>query len=182
MTSARRSIRSASGPQRCAPCRSRITACGGSNRGCRSPIRCRPARRSCIARWTQTAAGLGADGPAWKRLMAPFERAGLPLVDGLLSPLSVPRHPVAMARFGLTGLRGATARRPPVRGRPGRGPLRRSRRPLDPASRPSADDGVRGHAGCLRAPRRLAVRRRRLAGDHRRAGRDPRRARRGGGV
>jgi phytoene dehydrogenase-like protein len=57
----------------------------------------------------ETAAGLSADGPAWKRLMAPFERAGMPLVDGLLSPLSVPRHPVAMARFGLTGLRGATA-------------------------------------------------------------------------
>ncbi len=57
----------------------------------------------------ETAAGLGADGPAWQRLMAPFERAGMPLVDGLLSPLSVPRHPVAMARFGLTGLRRATA-------------------------------------------------------------------------
>jgi phytoene dehydrogenase-like protein len=57
----------------------------------------------------ETAAGLGADGPGWKRLMAPFERAGMPLVDGLLSPLSVPRHPVALARFGLTGLRGATA-------------------------------------------------------------------------
>jgi phytoene dehydrogenase-like protein len=57
----------------------------------------------------ETAAGLGPDGAAWKRLMAPFERAGLPLVDALLSPLSVPRHPVAMARFGLTGLRGATA-------------------------------------------------------------------------
>ena len=57
----------------------------------------------------ETAAGLGPDGAAWKRLMAPFERGGLPLVDALLSPLSVPRHPVAMARFGLTGLRGATA-------------------------------------------------------------------------
>jgi phytoene dehydrogenase-like protein len=57
----------------------------------------------------ETAEGLGPDGPAWQRLMAPFERAGLPLVDGLLSPFSVPRHPVAMARFGLTGLRGATA-------------------------------------------------------------------------
>jgi phytoene dehydrogenase-like protein len=56
----------------------------------------------------ETAAGLGVDGPAWKRLMAPFERAGMPLVDALLSPLSVPRHPVAMARFGFTGLRGAT--------------------------------------------------------------------------
>jgi phytoene dehydrogenase-like protein len=57
----------------------------------------------------ETAAGLGPDGPAWQRLMAPFERGGLPLVDGLLSPFAVPRHPVAMARFGLTGLRGATA-------------------------------------------------------------------------
>jgi phytoene dehydrogenase-like protein len=57
----------------------------------------------------ETAAGLGPDGAAWKRLMAPFERAGMPLIDGLLAPLSVPRHPVAMARFGLSGLRGATA-------------------------------------------------------------------------
>ncbi len=39
----------------------------------------------------ETAAGLGPDGPAWQRLMAPFERAGLPLVDALLSPFSLPR-------------------------------------------------------------------------------------------
>ena len=57
-----------------------------------------------------TAAGLGVDGAAWRRLVAPFLSAGPPLVDSLLSPLSLPRHHlVDLARFGLTGLRGATS-------------------------------------------------------------------------
>ena len=55
-----------------------------------------------------TTAGLGADGAAYHRLMDPFVRAGLGLTDGLLAPLSVPpRHPVALARYGLVGIRSA---------------------------------------------------------------------------
>jgi len=56
-----------------------------------------------------TSDGLGAeDGPAYRRLMAPLEQAGLPLVDGLLSPLSMPpRPPIDLARFGLAGVRSA---------------------------------------------------------------------------
>ena len=55
-----------------------------------------------------TAAGLDGDGPAWSSLMAPFASAGFGLVDDLLSPLRVPRHPIAAARYGLVGLRPAT--------------------------------------------------------------------------
>ena len=54
-----------------------------------------------------TAAGLGEDGHAWKRLFGPFERDGLELVDGVMSALRVPRHPIRMARFGVTAMRSA---------------------------------------------------------------------------
>lgn len=53
-----------------------------------------------------TAVGLGADGDAWRRLMKPLVR-GLGPADDLLSLLSLPRHPVALAPFALTGLVGA---------------------------------------------------------------------------
>ena len=57
-----------------------------------------------------TAAGLGtADGRQYRGLFGPAVRAGFDLTDGLLSPLSVPpRHPVALARYGWTGIRPAT--------------------------------------------------------------------------
>lgn len=54
-----------------------------------------------------TSQRLGADGAAWTSLLGTVTRPGRDLVDGLLDPLSVPRHPVAMARFGLVGIRGA---------------------------------------------------------------------------
>ena len=54
-----------------------------------------------------TAAGLGVDGPAYRRLIAPLVRDWPILVQGLLRPLAVPRHPLALARFGLLGLRSA---------------------------------------------------------------------------
>lgn len=52
-----------------------------------------------------TAEALGStDGEAYRRLMGPLVDHGLDLVDALMSPLSVPpRHPVALARFGLVG-------------------------------------------------------------------------------
>lgn len=53
-----------------------------------------------------TARGLGDDGDAWRRLMAPLAR-GLGPTDDLLSLLSIPRHPVSLARFALPGLLGA---------------------------------------------------------------------------
>jgi phytoene dehydrogenase-like protein len=57
----------------------------------------------------ETAAALGPDRHAYRRLLEPLVRdAGLTL-PALLAPLrSVPRHPVAVARFGLAGLRPAS--------------------------------------------------------------------------
>jgi phytoene dehydrogenase-like protein len=57
----------------------------------------------------ETAQGLGADAGAYRRLFGPLVRdAGL-IVPTVLAPLrSVPRHPAAMARFGLTGLPSAS--------------------------------------------------------------------------
>jgi phytoene dehydrogenase-like protein len=56
-----------------------------------------------------TAAGLGDDGPAWRRLFGPlverFDRVG----GEILQPvLHVPRHPVDLVRFGLRALPPAT--------------------------------------------------------------------------
>ena len=55
----------------------------------------------------ETVAGLGVDGPAWRRLAAPFVDGGLGVVDDLLSPRDIPRHPLRLARFASTGGRGA---------------------------------------------------------------------------
>ena len=57
-----------------------------------------------------TADGLGADGAAYRKLVDPFVRSGFDLSDGLLSPLSVPpKHPIELARFGITGIRPASS-------------------------------------------------------------------------
>jgi phytoene dehydrogenase-like protein len=55
-----------------------------------------------------TADGLGADGAAYRRLFGPLVDAGFDLTDGLLSPFAIPpRHPLTLARYGFTGIRGA---------------------------------------------------------------------------
>jgi phytoene dehydrogenase-like protein len=52
-----------------------------------------------------TAEGLGADGPAYRRLMEPLVAEADAVTAAALAPLrSMPSHPVAMARFGLAGL------------------------------------------------------------------------------
>jgi phytoene dehydrogenase-like protein len=57
----------------------------------------------------ETAGGLGADGRAYRRLLAPLVRETPLTLPDILAPLrSVPGHPVAMARFGLDGLQPAT--------------------------------------------------------------------------
>lgn len=57
-----------------------------------------------------TAAGLGRDGPAWRDLFEPLADRFDELTGDVLAPLlRVPRHPLTMARFGLNGLRPATA-------------------------------------------------------------------------
>lgn len=53
----------------------------------------------------ETAQRLGADAAAYRRLFGPLVRDAEEIVPTVLAPLrSVPRHPVAMARFGLRGL------------------------------------------------------------------------------
>ncbi len=52
-----------------------------------------------------TAEGLGADGPRWRRLFRPLVDAADELGDELLGPVvHLPRHPIALARFGLPAL------------------------------------------------------------------------------
>ena len=105
--------------RRSASCRSRPTGCGGSSP--RSPLaHPLPGGAAAAAPVASTprppvSASTGRRGAGWWRRS---RRAGPPLVDSLLSPLSIPRrHLVALARFGLTGLRGATSHRPgPLRG------------------------------------------------------------------
>jgi phytoene dehydrogenase-like protein len=48
-----------------------------------------------------TAAGLGRDGAAYQRLVAPLVRGWEPMVEAILAPLRLPRHPLALARFGM---------------------------------------------------------------------------------
>jgi len=55
----------------------------------------------------ETAAGLGVDGAAYTRLMQPLVDAGDAIIEHILSPLSLPRHPVKLARFGLRGVQSA---------------------------------------------------------------------------
>jgi phytoene dehydrogenase-like protein len=56
-----------------------------------------------------TAEELGPDGAAYRRLLAPFVRGGFDLTDGLLSPFDLPpRHPIRLARYGITGIQSAT--------------------------------------------------------------------------
>ncbi len=54
-----------------------------------------------------TAEALGRDGHAYRRLFQPLVNHGSQVVDGVLSPLQVPRAPLVMARFGRSALRSA---------------------------------------------------------------------------
>jgi phytoene dehydrogenase-like protein len=56
----------------------------------------------------ETAATLGPDARAWRRTFGPLVRAADGLTPELLGPvIHLPRHPFALARFGLPGLRSA---------------------------------------------------------------------------
>jgi phytoene dehydrogenase-like protein len=58
----------------------------------------------------ETAAGLGADGPAWRRHFGPLAERFDAVVTDILRPiLHVPQHPVALARFGRPAVLPATA-------------------------------------------------------------------------
>lgn len=55
----------------------------------------------------ETARGLGADGPAWARLVTPFVERVHALLGDAMGPLGLPRHPFLLARFGLLAMRSA---------------------------------------------------------------------------
>jgi phytoene dehydrogenase-like protein len=55
----------------------------------------------------ETAAGLGDDGKAYRRLMGPLVENWEGIVADTLKPLRPPRHPLAMARFGLRAVQSA---------------------------------------------------------------------------
>ncbi|HEU4450979.1 MAG TPA: NAD(P)/FAD-dependent oxidoreductase [Gaiellaceae bacterium] len=55
----------------------------------------------------ETAASLGADAAAYRRLLGPFVRSADALLEGALAPPFPPRRPLALARLGLAGLRPA---------------------------------------------------------------------------
>jgi phytoene dehydrogenase-like protein len=53
----------------------------------------------------ETAGRLGVDGRAYRRLMEPLVRNAEAIIPSVMSPLlRVPEHPLAMARFGMTGV------------------------------------------------------------------------------
>lgn len=51
-----------------------------------------------------TVAALGTDGAAYRKLMAPLVARWPSIAGSILGPLSIPRHPLRMAAFGLQGL------------------------------------------------------------------------------
>lgn len=56
----------------------------------------------------ETVQGLGADGAAYRRLVAPFHEGFEDLLDEVLQPVvHLPRHPLLLARFGLFAIRSA---------------------------------------------------------------------------
>ncbi len=68
--------------------------------------------RSVIVRRSidETADSLGSDGPAYRSLVGPTVDAWDELLPSLLGPATrIPQHPLALARFGVVGLRSAAA-------------------------------------------------------------------------
>ncbi len=68
------------------------------------PARRRHGRGPRSARVDATAARLGPDAAAYQRLMDPLVARFDRLATDLLGPLRLPRHPLALARFGLLAL------------------------------------------------------------------------------
>ena len=67
---------------------------------------------AAVLEWSleKTAARLGSDGDAYRRLMKPLADHADALFGEILKPISLlPRHPFLMARFGLAALRSAMA-------------------------------------------------------------------------
>ncbi len=57
----------------------------------------------------RTAGALGDDGAAYRRLFGPLVESWPKIVDAVLGPLRWPRHPLALARFGIRALQPAAS-------------------------------------------------------------------------
>jgi phytoene dehydrogenase-like protein len=57
----------------------------------------------------ETARGLGPDEASYRRLVAPFLENPRGLLEDVLGPLGLPRHPLLLLRFGIKALRSAAA-------------------------------------------------------------------------
>ncbi|WP_235934733.1 phytoene desaturase family protein [Candidatus Laterigemmans baculatus] len=55
----------------------------------------------------ETAAGFGSDGESYRRLLKPLLAAADGILSQVLTPVQLPRHPLALARFGLRGMQSA---------------------------------------------------------------------------
>jgi len=66
-------------------------------------------RRAVLLRRSveETAAALGADGPAYRRLLGRYVRRSDDISATLLAPIGIPRAPLTMARFGIDAIRSA---------------------------------------------------------------------------
>jgi phytoene dehydrogenase-like protein len=100
-----------------------------------------------------TAAGLGEDGRAYRRLMGPLAASADALLGDLMGPFGVPRHPFKAMRFGLRAVRSAAGvARAWFRGEPARalfaGLAAHSMLPLDtpPSAAVALMLGLAGHA------------------------------------
>src|SRR5262245_9923782 len=63
----------------------------------------------CLSRsLDDTSRSLGVDGDRWRSLVEPIITRWRDVADGILAPVIPPRHPLAMARFGLVGVWPAT--------------------------------------------------------------------------
>jgi phytoene dehydrogenase-like protein len=71
------------------------------------PLDDRPAVR-LYASVERTADALGSDGPAYRALFDPLVESWPNVADSVLGPLRWPRHPLALAHFGIRALQPAT--------------------------------------------------------------------------
>ena len=114
-----------------------------------------------------TAKGLGADAESYRRLMGPLAGAADAVIGDLFGPLRAPRHPLATARFGFSGLRSANGLANRRFDGAGSRAVRRCGRALHAAAHQPDQRGGRTGPGADGACVRLAAGPRRLAADRR---------------
>ena len=119
----------------------------------------RPGRRAASVRWRPPrTAWMRPTGVPGTRLFGPLVRDVEKLGQEILQPVvHLPRHPLALARFGLPALRSARGlARARFRDDAGAGPVRRGCRPFDAPPRSPAERLVRTRPRDLCPGRRLA--------------------------